>query len=55
VKDTYMEEKAALGLLVDDYEDYINERVAYWSARAPSEEECVTWVEAELKPLVPED
>jgi TRAP-type C4-dicarboxylate transport system substrate-binding protein len=55
VKDTYMTEKAALGLPVDDYEDYINERVAYWAALAPSEDECVTWVETELEPLVPED
>jgi len=54
VKDTYMTEKAALGLSVDDYEDYINGRVSYWSTRAPSEEDCVAWVEAELEPLVPE-
>ena len=53
VKDNYMVEKAALGLPVDDFEDYLNERVAYWSARALSEEDCVAWVEAELKPLVP--
>ena len=53
VKDTYMVEKAALGLPVDDYENYLNEQVAYWSARAPSEAECVAWVETELKPLVP--
>jgi TRAP-type C4-dicarboxylate transport system substrate-binding protein len=54
VKDTYMTEKAALGLPVDDYEDYINERVAYWTALAPSEADCVAWVEAELEPLAPE-
>jgi TRAP-type C4-dicarboxylate transport system substrate-binding protein len=53
VKDTYMTEKGDMGLPVDDYEDYLNERVAYWSARAPSLEDCVTWVETELKPLVP--
>jgi len=53
VKDTYMTDKTALGLPVDDYEDYINERVAYWSALAPSLEACVTWVETELAPLVP--
>jgi len=53
VKDTYMVDKTALGLPVDDYEDYINERVAYWSALAPSEAECVAWVEDELEPLAP--
>jgi hypothetical protein len=53
VKDTYMTEKGDLGLPVDDYEDYLNERVAYWTDRAPSLEECVTWVETELEPLVP--
>jgi len=53
VKDTYMAEKSAMGLPVDDYEDYLNERAAYWSGRSPSEEECVAWVEAEVIPLVP--
>ena len=54
VKDVYMEEKGASGLSVEDFEDYLNERVAYWSDRAPSAEECVSWVEAELEPLLPE-
>jgi TRAP-type C4-dicarboxylate transport system substrate-binding protein len=54
VKDTYMAEKGAMGLSVEDYENYLNERVAYWSGQAPSEADCVAWVEAELKPLAPE-
>lgn len=53
VKDTYMTEKGALGLPVDDYEAYLIERVSYWTALAPSLDECVTWVETEIKPLVP--
>lgn len=53
VKDNYMTDKGAMGLPVDNYESYLNERVAYWSARAPSEAECVSWVETELAPLVP--
>ena len=53
VKDAYMVDKAALGLPVDDYEDYLNGRIAYWSALAPSEGECVAWVEANVIPLVP--
>jgi len=53
VKDTYMTDKAALGLPVDDYEAYINAQVAYWSALAPSLDDCVTWVETELAPLAP--
>ena len=53
VKDAYMEEKAAMGLPVDEYEEYINERIAYWAGKAPSAEECVAWVEAEVEPLAP--
>jgi TRAP-type C4-dicarboxylate transport system substrate-binding protein len=55
VKDTYMEEKGAMGLPVDDYEDYLMERVAYWSDKSPTAEDSVAWVEAELEPLVPEE
>lgn len=53
VKDTYLTEKAALGLPVDDYEDYINERVEYWSGLAPAGSEYMSWFEDELEPLVP--
>ena len=53
VKDTYMVEKADLGLDVDDFEDYINERVEYWSARAPSDDDYMDWFEEDLKPLLP--
>jgi len=53
VKDTYMEEKGDIGLPVDEYEAYLNERVAYWTEQAPTDEESVAWVEAELEPLVP--
>jgi TRAP-type C4-dicarboxylate transport system substrate-binding protein len=53
VKDEYMEEKAALGLPVADYEAYLNERVSYWSDRSPTAAESVAWVKAELEPLVP--
>jgi len=53
VKDTYMAEKGAMGLPVADYEKYLNERVAQWSAKAPSADECVTWVEANVVPFAP--
>lgn len=53
VKDKYMEEKAAMGLPVADYEDYLLEQVAHWSDRAPTGEASVAWVEAELEPLAP--
>lgn len=55
VKDTYMEEKAAMGLPVDDYEEYLLERAAYWAGKAPTGAESVDWVETELEPLVPAD
>jgi len=54
VKDAYMTEKGDAGLDVDDFEKYINERVDYWADRAPSADECVTWVEAEVAPFAPE-
>jgi TRAP-type C4-dicarboxylate transport system substrate-binding protein len=53
VKDTYMTEKTALGLPVDDYEEYLLKQAAYWAGKAPSAEECVTWVEAEVEPFAP--
>lgn len=55
VKDNYMAEKSAMGLPVEDYENYLNERASYWAGQSPSEDECVAWVEAELEPLVPEE
>lgn len=51
VKETYLSDKAAMGLPVDDYEAYLLERVAYWSDKAPPAEDCVAWVVAELEPL----
>lgn len=53
IKDEYMKEKAAMGLPVADYEDYLNERASYWSERTPTAEESLAWVKAELEPLVP--
>lgn len=53
VKAIYMLEKGEMGYPVFDYEDYLNEQVGYWADLAPSAEECVDWVEAEVKPLAP--
>jgi TRAP-type C4-dicarboxylate transport system substrate-binding protein len=50
VKDNYMAEKGDMGLPVSDYEEYLIERVEHWSDRAPTAEECVSWVETELAP-----
>lgn len=49
----YMEERSAKGLPVDEYEEYLKDRVAYWADRAPSEEECLEWAEENIVPLVP--
>ncbi|MBA7507197.1 Solute-binding protein [subsurface metagenome] len=54
VKETYMDEKRAMGLPVEDYEAYLLERAAYWSDRVPTEEESIAWVKAELEPLKPQ-
>jgi len=53
VKDTYMMEKAASGLPVEDYEEYLLKQAAYWAGKAPSAEECVAWVEVEVEPFAP--
>ncbi len=53
VIDEYLEELTAMGLPAADYEEYLLERVAYWSDQAPTAEESVAWVETELEPLVP--
>lgn len=50
---TYISEKTALGLPAEDYQDYLVERVGYWTGQSPTAEESVAWVEAELVPLVP--
>ncbi len=49
----YMAERSAKGLPVEDYEEYLKERVAYWSDRAPSEEECLEWAEENIVPFAP--
>jgi TRAP-type C4-dicarboxylate transport system substrate-binding protein len=53
VKDTYMSEKGAMGLDVDDFEEYLTKRVSYWSDKAPTADECVSWVKAEVEPFAP--
>lgn len=51
--DAYMAERAAKGLPVTEYEEYLKERVAYWSGRAPSEAECLQWAEKNIVPFAP--
>ncbi len=49
----YLEELSAMGLPATDYQKYLEERVDYWSQRAPTPEESVSWVKANLEPLIP--
>ncbi len=51
--DAYMAERSAKGLPVDEYEKYLKERVAYWAERAPSEQECLDWANANIVPFAP--
>ncbi len=53
VMDTYMSEKSAAGLPVDDYEEYLLDKVGDWADKAPSADECVSWVQAEVEPYSP--
>jgi len=53
VEATYMAEKGAKGLPVADYKAYLMERASHWAGKAPTAEECVAWVEAEVKPFAP--
>jgi len=46
--DDYIQEKTAMGLPAAEYQDYLLERTRYWSAKTPTEESCVDWVEKEL-------
>jgi len=50
---TYINEKTAMDLPAEDYQEYLLEQVSYWSSRSPTAAESVAWVEAELVPLVP--
>ena len=49
----YLTEKSGMGLPTEEYQKYILKRVDYWSKKAPSAGESVSWVEEELEPLVP--
>lgn len=51
--DAYIAERAAKNLPVADYEKYIVEQVASLSKKAPSEAECLDWVEKNVVPAVP--
>jgi TRAP-type C4-dicarboxylate transport system substrate-binding protein len=52
VVDNYVARLESEGLPGEEYEQYLLERVEYWSALAPSYEDCVTWVEDEFLPSV---
>ena len=39
------------GLSGNEYEQYLLDRVQYWSDKSPSMEESVAWVESEVLPL----
>jgi hypothetical protein len=53
VVDSYIQELNDQGLSGDECEQYLLERVEYWTSLSPSLEESMSWVEEELLPLVP--
>jgi TRAP-type C4-dicarboxylate transport system substrate-binding protein len=46
--DAKIAELSAAGF-TDDYETYITDRIAYWAASAPTEEECSAWMAENIK------
>lgn len=46
--DKYITEKMALGLPASEYEEYILERVKYWSSRSPSASTSKSFMESEV-------
>ena len=50
----YIEEKTAAGLQADEFQEYLIERVDYWSDEAPTAEQSQEYVESELIEIVPE-
>jgi len=51
----YIEEKTEAGLPAAEYQEYLLQRVEYWSSKAPTAQQCVDFVERELKALMPQD
>jgi len=53
VKDNYTSEKEAMGLPVSDLENYLINQVNVRAEESPSADECVTWVNTNLKSISP--
>jgi TRAP-type C4-dicarboxylate transport system substrate-binding protein len=51
--DEYLADRSAKGIPVDDFEIYLKERVEYWAGKAPSENECIEWVNNNVVPNAP--
>ncbi|MDD3678028.1 MAG: hypothetical protein PHD14_02220, partial [Dehalococcoidales bacterium] len=49
--DSHVETLNTSGLSGNEYEQYLHDRVEYWSDKSPSMEESVAWVESEVIPL----
>ena len=49
----YISEKTGMGLPAAEYQGYLEEMVGYWAERTPTAEESVSWVKANLEPLIP--
>ena len=39
----------AKSLPADDFQKYLEDRIKYWAAKAPSDADCATWVAANVK------
>jgi TRAP-type C4-dicarboxylate transport system substrate-binding protein len=48
VMETYISEKQAMGLPMQEFVKYFKERIAYYIPRQPSEEQAVKWVETNM-------
>jgi TRAP-type C4-dicarboxylate transport system substrate-binding protein len=51
--ETYLQERSDKGLPVDEYQAYLTEKVPYWAAQSPSDQDCIDWVDKNVVPFTP--
>jgi TRAP-type C4-dicarboxylate transport system substrate-binding protein len=52
VRDNYITDKTKMGLPVNQYLAYLDQRIPYWAAKAPSASTVSSWYKSYLQPLL---